>query len=438
VNGLAPTLGFLLRRWPTREAIRAFQDAQLRRLVTHAAERVPRYRRLFAAHGVRPGDVRGVDDLGRLPMTERREIQASAAEDLVAGGIDPERLIVRRTSGSSGRPILIRRSRIERHLGTLVRLRIMRDLGVGPSDRRAGVGLGQLGHPHTRRLEDLPRRIVQALGVYRSTTVNCRLDPEAIADALARIGPDVIFGYPGALLRVAQAVARRPRHGLAPRLVLTGAEVLAPGMRQQIAEGLRARVLDWYGSHEVGMIAWECRRAGGYHVWAPGVALEVLVDGRPAAPGETGEVVVTSLHSFAMPFIRYRLADLVVQGDPACACGAPFATLREIRGRRLDYFELPDGRGLHPYALTLRLLDDAAPWLGQYQFTQEARERIALSIVPVREPSPAELAHVRRGLDEALGAGVDVQIRLVADIPLGDNGKFRVVRSLVRSAYDGG
>jgi phenylacetate-CoA ligase len=428
-------LGLLLGRRPPREAIRAYQDARLRRVVAHAAERVPYYQRLFARHGVHATDVRGLDDLPRLPTTERRDIQSASAPDLVARGLDPERLRVRRTSGSSGMPILIRRTWLESQTGTVFQLPVLRDLGVRPTDRRAGVGLGR---SRPARLGDLPRRVVQRAGLYRSTLIDCRLDPEAIADALARVGPDVILGYPGVLVRVAQAVTRRRRPGLAPRLVLTGAEMLAPGMRRQIAEGFGAQVLDWYGSHESGLIAWECRRAGGYHVWAPGVALEVLVDGRPAAPGETGEVVVTSLRAFAMPFIRYRLGDLVVQGDEACACGAPFATIREIRGRMLDYVELGDGRRLHSYAVSQPLLDDAGAWLGQYQLTQEARDRLRLSIVPMREPTPAELDRVRRTLGALLGPEVTVDIRLVAAIPLGDNGKFRVVRSLVGSVYDGG
>ncbi len=74
-------------------------------------------------------------------------------------------------------------------------------------------------------------------------------------------------------------------------------------------------------------------------------------DGRPAAPGERGEVVLTALHSFAMPFIRFRLGDIVTKGDSHCACGQPFATIRSVQGRMFDYFPLPDGRLVHPYEI---------------------------------------------------------------------------------------
>lgn len=435
MTGLGRAVALALRRHPSPGAIRAFQDAQLRRLVAHAADRVPFYQRLFARHGVRPADVQGLDDLRRLPTTEKRDFQTTPARDLVARGLDPDRLIVHRTSGSLGMPVFPRRTWLEGRVGALARLRMLHDLGVRPTDRRAGVGLAR---PRSRRARDRPQRVARALGFYRSTSVSCRQDPEAIADALAAIAPDVIMGYAGAIARVVQAVARRPRPGLSPRLVVTGAEVVTPDMRRLITRHLGARVLDWYGSHEAGMVAWECRRAGDYHVWTPGVALEVLVDGRPAAPGEAGEAVLTPLYSFAMPFIRYRQGDLVVQGDPACPCGAPFPTIREIRGRMLDYFRLPDGRDLHPYELTIPLLDDAAAegWMAHYQFVQETLDRVTLWIVPVRPPRPDELARAGDTLRAQLGPAVTLDIHLVDDIPLGENGKFRVARSRLGSLYE--
>jgi phenylacetate-CoA ligase len=77
-------------------------------------------------------------------------------------------------------------------------------------------------------------------------------------------------------------------------------------------------------------MAWECRHSGDLHTCDDGVLVEVLVDGRPAEPGERGEVVVTNLHAYAMPFIRYRIGDVATRAAP-CRCGAPFATIGEIR-----------------------------------------------------------------------------------------------------------
>ena len=101
--------------------------------------------------------------------------------------------------------------------------------------------------------------------------------------------------------------------------------------------------------------------------------VEVFEGRSSARPGEVGEVVATRLHAFAMPFIRYRLGDLVTQGDAPCACGAPFSTIFTVQGRMLDYFPLANGRLFHPYELVMIILEHGGGWIGQYQLTQERR-----------------------------------------------------------------
>jgi len=228
----------------------------------------------------------------------------------------------------------------------------------------------------------------------------------------------------------------RPR-GLRPRLVITAGEVLTPRLRRQIGESFQSPVFEMYSSHELGTAAWQCPRAGTLHVADDAVIVEVLKDGRPAAPGEAGEVVVTRLHGFAMPFIRYRLGDLVTQGDARCPCGAPFSTILTVQGRMLDYFPLAGGRLLHPYEVVAVVLERAKPWLGQYQLTQERANRVVLRVVPLSTPSPAEVAELEQSVRATLGPGIEFRALLVEDIALEGNGKFRVSRSLVASDYDG-
>lgn len=208
-------------------------------------------------------------------------------------------------------------------------------------------------------------------------------------------------------------------------------------MRREITEAFGAPVVEHYGTHELGTVAWQCTKRGGLHVSDDSVIVEVLKDGRPARPGEVGEVVATRLHALAMPFIRYRLGDLVTQGETACPCGAPFSTICTVQGRMLDYFPLANGRLFHPYELVMIILDHGTRWIGQYQLTQERRDRVVLQVVPRLTPSPEDIAGLERAACETLGPGVEFQVVLVPEIPLEVTGKFRVSRSLVESAYDG-
>lgn len=418
----------------SRDEIVAYQSAHLRRLVSHAYRSVPYYRALFDRHGIAPHHVRTVADLALIPVTTKRDLQRAPAVEVVARGLDPDCLLVHRTSGSSGEPLSIRRTWLEERLGTAFRLRALRDLGLRVTDRRVGVGLLR---PHDPRDWDLPQRMLRTLGLYRKAAVDCRSTPEEILRRLEALRPDVITGFPGVICRIAQVIAGGRPTTLRPRLLISGGEVLTPLMRREITEAFGAPVVELYGTHELGMIAWQCTKMGGFHVSDDSVIVEVLKDGRPARPGEVGEVVATRLHALAMPFIRYRLGDLVTQGDTPCPCGAPFSTILTVQGRMLDYFPLPNGRLLHPYELVLIILDHGTRWIGQYQLTQERRDRVVLRVVPRLSPPPEDIAELEGAARETLGPGVEFQVVLVPEIPLEVTGKFRVSRSLVESAYDG-
>ena len=163
--------------------------------------------------------------------------------------------------------------------------------------------------------------------------------------------------------------------------------------------------------------------------------MEVLRDGRPVEPGEQGEVVVTNLHAYAMPFIRYRIGDLATRA-PACACGSPFTALGAVQGRMIDYFPLPDGRLLHPYEIVTRLVWGSQEWMRQYQLVQERRDSVVLYVVAETAPTEEQVTEVIRAVRPVLGDRVHFEVRPVARIPFEVTGKLRPSRSLVRSEYD--
>lgn len=202
-----------------------------------------------------------------------------------------------------------------------------------------------------------------------------------------------------------------------PRFVAPGGEVLTPSMRREIGKAFEAPVGETYGSHELGLIAWECRTTGQLHTCGHSVIVEVLKDGRPALPGERGEVVATSLHAFAMPSIRYRIGDIVTQGERACRCGEPFSTIRNVQGRMLDYFPLPDGRLIHPYQLSVSL-GNLAPWIRRYQLVQEREDLITYHVVPVTPPSTDSLGQLADCAAKILGPDIEFRINVVAELRL--------------------
>jgi phenylacetate-CoA ligase len=414
-----------------RDNIVCFQNRQLRHLISHAYENVPYYRRLFDQNRIKPNDIQSVADLSIIPITSKKDLQSLPPEDLVAQGLNPKSLIAHRTSGSSGEPFTIRHGWLERRILFLFRLRAMLYHGQRSTDRVANIGLVRPLDPNDNRIIT---QILQAMHLYRRVRINRLLPPEKILSVLRHYRPDILTGSPGVLSRVAQILDYEDRLLIRLRCVRVNGEVLTLPMRRQISEAFKVPVFDTYGSREFSLIAWECMKTGELHTCDDSVVVEIVKDGRPVAVSERGEVVGTNLHSFAMPFIRYRLGDMVTKGFETCPCGQPFSTIRLIQGRMLDYFPLPHGRMIHPYEISLLFID--APWLRQYQLTQEREDLVVLRVVPHGTPTTQELAQLEESVIAVLGQGVEFQVILVPEIRLEPSGKFRVSRSLVRSAYD--
>ena len=424
-----------VRRHPTasRAELKAFQDAQLRRLVVHAYESVPYYRKLFDRHRLHPRHIRGTVDLDLIPISSKQDFQSRPAAELIARGADPGDLLSVYTNGSTGEPLIVRRTWQEQGFNVMFRERCWRAFGLGLRDRVANVGQRKLPDPKDKKILG---RALQAIGIHPRLRLDGMRPPEDIARELAAFQPQMLVAIPGMLCLVADHLIAAGRQDIRPRILVTGGEVLTPLMRQRLHQAFGVEPLQTYASHEFPLMGWECRQTGEMHTCDDGAIVEVVKNGRPVAPGESGEVVVTNLHAYAMPFIRYRLADAATRGNEQCACGQPFSTVRAIQGRMIDYFPLPDGRLVHPYEI-LRLIPRVDAWIRQYHLLQDRPDRIVMQVVPSHTSVPELQQLISHAVAPLIGPGIEFQVRMVDVIPAGPGGKRRHSCSLVASAYEG-
>jgi phenylacetate-CoA ligase len=420
-----------LRRHPhlPRPEIDAFRDRKLRFLVQQAASRVPFYQAKLEAAGVRAHDVRTTADLVRLPLTTKSERRSASLSDLVARGVDPESLVSRYTAGSTGEPGRVLRTVFEDLLLNQFRWRARAALGMRVRDRIAYVV--SPGTPTDRTwARDRVRAVGRAVGIYRGTTVDGLRTPEEIARDLVRLRPDVIAGYASSLVETIEPWLRGGGATHPPRLVLCGGDSMTPSMRDRLRAGFAAPVYETYGCHELNLVAWECAETGDLHLCDDLAIVEVLYDGRPAAPGESGDVVVTNLHAHASPYLRYDLGDRAIAGDPICRCGAPFATLRGVQGRTMDMLILAGGRLMHHWELIPMTFWDM-PWHRQYQLVQESQDRFVLRLVADAEPPAADLEHLHGAVRAKLGPGATFSIERIDEVERARSGKWRACVSNV-------
>ena len=241
-------------------------------------------------------------------------------------------------------------------------------------------------------------------------------------DWLLREQPDYLITHPSMAAELARLSIAR---GVSlPRLkeIRTFGELLEEDTRELCRQAWNVGVTDAYSSTEVGYIAMQCPDHQHYHVQSEGVLVEILDDkGAACGPGQVGRVIVTDLHNFAMPLIRYDVGDFAEVGD-ACSCGRGLPVLRRIIGRVRNMLVTADGRRFWP-ALGSRAIAEAAP-IRQYQVVQKAFDRVEIRIVASSSLSAAEEARVRELVLGRLPVSMHLNIVYCEEIPRSAGGKF--------------
>jgi phenylacetate-CoA ligase len=244
---------------------------------------------------------------------------------------------------------------------------------------------------------------------------------------LQRHNPDYLLSFPSNLDELARMSLERGIRLPRLREVRAVGETLSQQTRLLAQQAWGVRTTDIYSAQEVGYIALQCPAGEHYHVQAEGVIVELVgEDGVPCKAGEVGRVVVTSLHNFAMPLIRYDIGDLAQAGAP-CACGRGLPVITRVHGRVRNMLTFPDGRKNWPSLGDIR--GSAAGKVRQYQFIQRTRSRIDVRLAVRSALTPAEENRMRATIQHALGHPFDLHFVYCARIERPAGGKFEEFRS---------
>jgi phenylacetate-CoA ligase len=429
-----PTLSHLSRlertQWCSMDELRAFQDVELGKLLRHAFESSPHYRRCFDAAGIRPDDVRGVEDIAKLPLLTREQAVDTAEERKSENAPLPQ--IRKMTSGTTGTPLSFAYDRGSEYWRQATKLRGYAWAGYRLGDR----SLHFWGSMDSVRTPKPGVRLKQSLDhlVRREHYVDCAELSDA---ALERVVQEIRERKPSVIVCYAQAGAALARYVASARkrdwddiAVISAAERLFPADRAALVQAFGSRVFETYGSREVMLIAAECPAHDGLHVSMENLVVEVIVreDGteRPARPGELGEVVVTDLHNHGSPFIRYLNGDLAIpMAESRCACGRYLARLEAVEGRATDTLRDGDGRPVAGMFFIV-LFSVLADKVRRFQVIQRKDRSVDVRVVPGGRFDESLLDVVRRSCARFL-PGIDLRAEIVPDIPAGPSGKLRVV-----------
>jgi phenylacetate-CoA ligase len=209
----------------------------------------------------------------------------------------------------------------------------------------------------------------------------------------------------------------------------TYGEMLRPEARGIVRRAWGVGIADSYSSEELGNIALQCPQSDNYHVQAESLIVEVLDEsGAPCAPGVIGQMVVTTLHNFSMPLIRYASGDFAEVAEP-CSCGRGLPALRRIVGRQRNMLVRPDGVRHWP-SFPVQVWGAAAP-VRQIQLVQDAIDHIAVRVVMPRDFIGDEAQRLTAALQQCLAYPFRITYTRVDAIAPGAGGKYEDFRSEV-------
>ena len=417
--------------------ITAQQDRQLCELLRYVAVHSPHFQRLLAerleqGQTIEVANARALLQL--LPPLQRTDLQDTVAD--VACNPPPSHhgaLHLLQTSGSSGEPVKVNVTDAALLIRTAVMLRSFM-WHLPDFDGRLGIISAKLGKDDPERLgsqwEGWDSTFYPLYKTGDAVGMSVQTDIERQLAWLTQTQPSVLITYPSNLQQLllhAHAQGWKPERLKHIRL---NGETVSADLVQQAKLAWGVSVSSLYSSEEGGPMAVQCPSGPGLHVMAESVILEVVrPDGSPCQPGELGRVLVTDLHNFATPLIRYEIKDMAVLGEP-CSCGCQLPVLASVQGRYRNMVLLPDGRRYWP-RLGLRRFGELAP-IKQFQVVQQSLEQLQVKVLVPRALSASERDAIVLAVKTAVGHSFAIELTEFTQAwALSGSGKFEEFVSLL-------
>ena len=418
-------------QWWPRERILALQDGRLAELVRRAYDEVPYYRALLERRGLVPDDIRCSGDLAKLPILTRKMVRDGFSQ-LQARGFPGRRLRTLCTGGSTGEPLEFHRSKDD--IGgwdAAAGLRALGWAGYQTGMKSAWFSENPLYESGLARLVRITRDLSKRVVRFDAREISEESLP-LLARRLEGFQGGFLVGYPTAIYLLGLFIEREGRARIRPRAIIVSGEGLHDFQRDLFSRVFECDVFSCYRSNEVNMIAGQCSEHSGYHISAENIIVEIVDDeGNPLPAGQEGRVLVTNLHSQAMPFIRYEMGDVGTHSDDDCPCGRGLPLLAQISGRATDVIRTSQGRYIPGVVLPLNFF--ASLGVDQVQIVQNTYDKVPVRVVLNGGRSSDDRDHtireIARHYSDALGDGIAVEVDAVEEIKPTLSGKRRIVIS---------
>ena len=409
------------------DQIYEFQNRSIPLVVDYAYEHSPFYRKKYRDAGFRPGDVKSIADLGKLPILSREDV-CHHADELLCDNMKPGQYVKGSSGGTTGLPATFYRDikcQIQR---TSLDIALAKYYGWKDGQWQGWIW----GATKDLLITDtfagkFKKHWIDRLYILDITKLDTKNYQDFI-DNTNRYKPTFISAYPSLVYDLALRIEAGEIGRARVPVVSVTAEPLYEFQRQVIEKYFADKCYQRYGAREIGTVAFECHEKKGMHIFPDNIYLESApID---SSDKSLGTLLITDLVNRAMPLIRYRINDLGVIDENPCSCGLKLPRISNIQGRETDILWRSDGTGLAGIKVVtiVRLSEISAP----IQVVQKELNKLIVRIEGSSEEHRVRLDKIVAGLKSELGPNVVVEIEQASKIERPASGKYRYVISQVQ------
>jgi len=421
-------------QWWLRAELENYQNEKLAKLVRHAYKNVPYYKKLFDQNKISPDDIKTAADLTKVPILTKTSIRKNFPHKIVRPG-SYDGLPFCTTGGSTGEPLEFFADEQSSAFAWASFFRFLRWAGYIWGDKVNIFFRGFPNNPNQKiyegMLDLLRKRYVPNLKYYNAS----KMDDESLARYINEIGENtnsVLRGYASALKHLAVYIRNKKIDPIHPRFITTTGDALHDVDRELLKNVFKCDVFDQYGCTEIMGVANECPAHVGLHISSEHVVVEIVDEkGEKVSDGEYGQLAITDLDNYTMPFIRYVNGDGGRLLKRKCTCGRTLPMMDYVSGRSVDVIKGVNGAIAHGlYFVTL--LKEAGLYeshnILDYEIVQRKKDVLECNFVFKNKPSPEAVGAFKNACRDNFG-DMKININFLNEIPKSVSGKRRFIRS---------
>jgi phenylacetate-CoA ligase len=410
-----------------------FQQKQLVILILHSYKNVPYYHKIFEEIGIVKNLNVDLSKFTEIPILTK-EIIRNCKKDLISNDYLTRKWFYESSGGSTGEPIQhIQDDEFNRWADATNKYYYNNILGIDEDNAKKVILWGS-----ERDLFEKSFRLRERLSNWLENNIflnSFKMSEEDMNKYISIINsykPYIIRGYAGSLFTLAEYLDKKNINIFSPKFLISAAEGLTEEMREKIEYAFGSKVYNTYGSREVGSIAGECDN-GLTHVFSFSNYIEILdLNDQKINDEKEGKVIVTNLHNYSMPLIRYEIGDMAIPNSEKCICQNILPTIKQITGRITEHFIRKDGT-IVPAEYFIHLIGVVCNTgsIKKFQVIQEDYLKIKIKVVPNSIIKEDEKKNIEEKIKILMMQDCTISWEFVTEIPLLKSGKYLYTKSLI-------